>query len=548
MIGGQLEILSGDLEGRRYEVDEREFTIGRSPGCDIVIPKKYISRQHARIVRSGGGFVIDGLSEKNPILLEGSVVREHALEDGDVFELCGIKFRFRMREAAARSDSSFGPSSLGSLAADDEFVETDAGFPAYAASRKGADPAEDSWQAPPQPGGLPAAATRSGGGVVFEVEDEDADEESGDQTGELPLDKLAQVSSRASGLGPAPGESSNERTAALGAAVDRDDPNYDPFAAVDAVGKDKKRERDPNTDRMLKIASVVGVVGIVLAFFVQRQIAKPPELVYETVKEPIRLRVGEVRVFQEPWRENDRPFSSAATRLDGQTQGQDYLQTRPPGYVEIEWLVPHVQRRSVLLLRGLSEGETSFELRFPSHRVKIWNVVVEGSDPHLLARDQRREELRKKNPRDLRHMVQTHMGSGDTLTRERDSPAKEGYYRQALDEYRLATDAADALQHVLAQRGQASPQVLELVRRCEDAETKAEREWEDFIQMEGSLYQGMVGRKEPGEDCVFQLRRLLRGIGHTCDPRYKRLEVLLREAWSVTLVNAPDRCPHDVDG
>ena len=48
----RLDVLSGDLSGRSYVVDEDEFVIGRGRNCDLVIPKRYISREHARIVRS----------------------------------------------------------------------------------------------------------------------------------------------------------------------------------------------------------------------------------------------------------------------------------------------------------------------------------------------------------------------------------------------------------------------------------------------------------------------------------------------------------------
>ena len=90
----RLDILSGDLTGRSYTVDEDEFLIGRGRNCDLVIPKRYISREHARIVRSRNAFVIGGLSEKNPVVVGDRPIREHPLQDGDVFEMCGIQFRF----------------------------------------------------------------------------------------------------------------------------------------------------------------------------------------------------------------------------------------------------------------------------------------------------------------------------------------------------------------------------------------------------------------------------------------------------------------------
>ena len=90
-----LEVLSGDLAGRAYAIDEREFFIGRATSCDIVIPRRYISREHARIVRRDGEWLVEGLSDKNPVLLRNRPARGTPLGDGDVFEMCGIQFRFK---------------------------------------------------------------------------------------------------------------------------------------------------------------------------------------------------------------------------------------------------------------------------------------------------------------------------------------------------------------------------------------------------------------------------------------------------------------------
>lgn len=89
-----IEILSGELLGRSYAVDEMPFAIGRKDDCAIVIPKKYFSRRHAEIVRKGTGFAIRGLSAKNPVILNDEEVEEHGLADKDEFEICGVRFRF----------------------------------------------------------------------------------------------------------------------------------------------------------------------------------------------------------------------------------------------------------------------------------------------------------------------------------------------------------------------------------------------------------------------------------------------------------------------
>ena len=58
MPGPVLEIVAGELQGRKYRVEDARFVIGRAPSCDLVIPKKYISREHAKISRAGRDYVI----------------------------------------------------------------------------------------------------------------------------------------------------------------------------------------------------------------------------------------------------------------------------------------------------------------------------------------------------------------------------------------------------------------------------------------------------------------------------------------------------------
>jgi hypothetical protein len=186
-------------------------------------------------------------------------------------------------------------------------------------------------------------------------------------------------------------------------------------------------------------------------------------------------------------------------------------------------------------------------MEFPeSNRVKIWTVVVEGADPHDTARDKRREKLRKRPERELRRQVNQLLGRGKTLTRERDSPGKESFYRRAYLEYAKATDAATAWSDVLAKNGRASQEVNRLLRRCEDAESKAREEWDRFVEQQIAIYEAMVGRSESPEECVRQLKRVLRAIAHDCDVRYKRLSTLLIEGWRDKMTD-DFKCPYDTN-
>ena len=83
-IGGMqdspmLIIESGQLAGQRWLVDSDVVIIGREVGlADLLLPERQVSRRHARIERTPGGFVISDLESKNGTFLNGKEVKEPA--------------------------------------------------------------------------------------------------------------------------------------------------------------------------------------------------------------------------------------------------------------------------------------------------------------------------------------------------------------------------------------------------------------------------------------------------------------------------------------
>ena len=70
----RIEILNGDIKGQiRPLLDS--MLIGRQSTCDLVLPDKSISREHALIFRSGNKYKIKNLSDKNATFLNGSLVK-----------------------------------------------------------------------------------------------------------------------------------------------------------------------------------------------------------------------------------------------------------------------------------------------------------------------------------------------------------------------------------------------------------------------------------------------------------------------------------------
>jgi pSer/pThr/pTyr-binding forkhead associated (FHA) protein len=83
MIVGQ----GGTLNGQRWPVS-KELSIGREANCDIVIPDRQVSRNHARITISNQGIVLEDLGSKNGTNLNGKEIKGQVnLEDGDIIQI-----------------------------------------------------------------------------------------------------------------------------------------------------------------------------------------------------------------------------------------------------------------------------------------------------------------------------------------------------------------------------------------------------------------------------------------------------------------------------
>jgi hypothetical protein len=79
---------TGKFEGMRWALDREEIVIGRAPECDVVVPDRQVSRHHARLLRTGQGFVLEDLQSKNGTHLNGAQIDSPVtLQDGDVIQV-----------------------------------------------------------------------------------------------------------------------------------------------------------------------------------------------------------------------------------------------------------------------------------------------------------------------------------------------------------------------------------------------------------------------------------------------------------------------------
>ncbi len=84
-----LSVEKGKDAGRRFAlIDDSSPTIlGRDSAADVPIDDERASRQHARICRQRGEWVIEDLGSRNGILHHGESVRRALLHDGELFQI-----------------------------------------------------------------------------------------------------------------------------------------------------------------------------------------------------------------------------------------------------------------------------------------------------------------------------------------------------------------------------------------------------------------------------------------------------------------------------
>jgi len=92
-----LEVLNGAAAGRKVFItdDISELTIGRDPTNGFQIEEPIVSRQHAKLVRSGKSFTIVDMGSKNGVYVNSTRVKESELHDGDRVALGTIVLMFR---------------------------------------------------------------------------------------------------------------------------------------------------------------------------------------------------------------------------------------------------------------------------------------------------------------------------------------------------------------------------------------------------------------------------------------------------------------------
>jgi hypothetical protein len=81
-------------DGRRVALTDAEATIGRLPDCAVPLSDPQVSRHHAQVRRGPDGFRVVDLGSTNGTTVNGTVVGEHLLRDGDEIGVGNTAIRY----------------------------------------------------------------------------------------------------------------------------------------------------------------------------------------------------------------------------------------------------------------------------------------------------------------------------------------------------------------------------------------------------------------------------------------------------------------------
>jgi FHA domain/zinc-ribbon domain len=84
----------GGRAGEHFPLKEERVTVGRSPECDIFLDDVTVSRRHALVKQSDGGFLIEDQGSLNGTFLNRRRIESAPLADGDEVQIGKYKLTF----------------------------------------------------------------------------------------------------------------------------------------------------------------------------------------------------------------------------------------------------------------------------------------------------------------------------------------------------------------------------------------------------------------------------------------------------------------------
>lgn len=96
VVRARLVGVSGDDAARSFPLMQLELSIGRAPGSSVLLTDVSVSRDHARLLRKGGGYVLKDLESGNGTFVNGQPIKTTALNSGDEIGFGKTRFLYLM--------------------------------------------------------------------------------------------------------------------------------------------------------------------------------------------------------------------------------------------------------------------------------------------------------------------------------------------------------------------------------------------------------------------------------------------------------------------
>ena len=91
----QLVVVKGPQMGDYFTLGSEPTTIGRNPRASIFLNDQTVSREHAEVISSGIMVLIRDLGSLNGTYVNGLIVDEAELKDGDIDQIGTFQLAFR---------------------------------------------------------------------------------------------------------------------------------------------------------------------------------------------------------------------------------------------------------------------------------------------------------------------------------------------------------------------------------------------------------------------------------------------------------------------
>jgi pSer/pThr/pTyr-binding forkhead associated (FHA) protein len=83
-----------DGTSTEFALDKPVMVVGRESDADIMVDEPLVSRNHARFERRGDAWYVLDLGSTNLTKVNGDIVRERLLQDGDTVQFARAQLKF----------------------------------------------------------------------------------------------------------------------------------------------------------------------------------------------------------------------------------------------------------------------------------------------------------------------------------------------------------------------------------------------------------------------------------------------------------------------